>query len=188
VLVPPPPAELKAIHDVVAGVLGLDPKRGDQLVIESLPFEQTLSDQSAPPLAPATPPQKPQLFPFPLPFDVRWLAAGAGALVVLIIVALALRRKKKKRKVEMQGKRALPSAAKASGSQAVEAGSGSGEEEEESGSALAPSKPIKLPPFRLELPPLGKKIESMRAGMREIVKQDPAVAANVLRGWIEEDR
>ncbi|MGH9653482.1 MAG: flagellar basal-body MS-ring/collar protein FliF [Bryobacteraceae bacterium] len=188
VLVPPAPAELKAIHDLVAGVLGLDPKRGDQLVIETLPFEQTLSDQSAPPLPPVAPPQKPQLFPFPLPFDVRWLAAGAGALVILMIVALfALRSRKKRRKVEMQGKRALPSGAKASGSQPVAAVSGSEEVAGESGSGLAPSTPIELPPFRLQLPPLGKKIESMRAGMKEIVQRDPAMAANVLRGWIEED-
>src|SRR4051794_17755030 len=42
VLAPPTPERLKAITEVVSGILGLQPERGDRLVIESLPFEQTL--------------------------------------------------------------------------------------------------------------------------------------------------
>ncbi len=48
VLVPPSPEKIKAIHDIVAGVLGIVPDRGDQLVIESLPFEQTLTSEPPP--------------------------------------------------------------------------------------------------------------------------------------------
>ena len=42
VLVPPTPETLKIIHDLVAGVTGFNQERGDQLVIETLPFESTL--------------------------------------------------------------------------------------------------------------------------------------------------
>ena len=42
VLVPPPPEKLKVIRDLVAGITGFTPERGDQLVIETLPFETTL--------------------------------------------------------------------------------------------------------------------------------------------------
>ena len=40
---------LKAIHDLVAGVIGLSPERGDQLVVETLPFESTLNPEQLPP-------------------------------------------------------------------------------------------------------------------------------------------
>ena len=42
VLVPPAPETLKAIRDLVAGVAGLSTDRGDQLTVETLPFESTL--------------------------------------------------------------------------------------------------------------------------------------------------
>src|SRR4051812_12701364 len=48
ILTPPAPERLKAINDVVAGVLGLQTERGDRLVIESLPFEQTLQAENSP--------------------------------------------------------------------------------------------------------------------------------------------
>src|SRR5579872_1811812 len=41
VLVPPPPERLKVIHDLAAAAIGLNPQRGDQLIVESLPFEST---------------------------------------------------------------------------------------------------------------------------------------------------
>ena len=42
VLVPPSPEKLKVIRDLVAGITGFTAERGDQLVIETLPFETTL--------------------------------------------------------------------------------------------------------------------------------------------------
>jgi flagellar M-ring protein FliF len=43
VLIPPTPEKLKVIRDLVAGVTGYNAERGDQITIESLPFESTLS-------------------------------------------------------------------------------------------------------------------------------------------------
>jgi flagellar M-ring protein FliF len=183
VLVPPSPTELKAIHDVVAGVLGLDPQRGDQLVIESLPFEQTLSGDSGmgePPPAPPAP------NPFKLPWNMRIVLAAAGALVVGIVAAVALLRKKKRGSAAVTAKRALPGAASAASPQAL-----AGDSDEDGPRRLASDSPQltapDLPAFKFQLPPLGKKIEGMRAGMKELVQRDPLVAANVVRGWLEED-
>ncbi len=39
---PPDPEKIKTIHDIVAGVIGFSPTRGDQLIVESLPFQQNL--------------------------------------------------------------------------------------------------------------------------------------------------
>src|SRR5579864_5231327 len=55
---PPTPEKLKTIHDLVAGVIGFSAERGDQLVVESLPFESTLNPEPvslAPKLVPAVP-------------------------------------------------------------------------------------------------------------------------------------
>lgn len=42
--VPPSPETLKSIKDLVAGVTGITPDRGDQLIVDSLPFEAIVND------------------------------------------------------------------------------------------------------------------------------------------------
>ncbi len=44
-LIPASAETLKGIHDVVAGITGFSDQRGDQITIESLPFESTLSSE-----------------------------------------------------------------------------------------------------------------------------------------------
>src|SRR5262249_1776036 len=43
VLTPPTPERMKVIHDLVAASAGIDTQRGDQLIVESLPFETTMN-------------------------------------------------------------------------------------------------------------------------------------------------
>ena len=64
------PEKLKAIRDVVAGLTGLDEKRGDQLIVESLPFEGTLQWQP-PPLTSPPRAARPKV---KLPWAPVWLA------------------------------------------------------------------------------------------------------------------
>ena len=52
-LVAPSPEVLKGVRDIVAGIIGFTEQRGDQITIETLPFENTL--QAEPPQAPAAP-------------------------------------------------------------------------------------------------------------------------------------
>ena len=43
VLTAPTPERLKVIHDLAAAAVGLNTERGDQLIVESLPFESTVN-------------------------------------------------------------------------------------------------------------------------------------------------
>src|SRR5580658_10353806 len=98
VLAPPSPEKLKTIRELVAGITGLNTERGDQLVVETLPFESTLSidppEKTKPPVA-AKPPG-----PLTWPPNRNTLLIGGGAAIGLIVVgfvgAMLLRGKKPK--------------------------------------------------------------------------------------------
>src|SRR6202041_2307289 len=81
VLAPPSPEKLKTIHDLVAGITGLNTERGDQLIVETLPFESTLAIDPPEKIKPA--PLKPQ-GPLTWPPDSKTLLIGGGAAVALI--------------------------------------------------------------------------------------------------------
>ena len=65
VLVPPTPEKLKIVRDLVAGIAGFNLERGDQLMVETLPFENTLLAE--PPQA--SPPAPRPAAPAPLALD-----------------------------------------------------------------------------------------------------------------------
>jgi flagellar M-ring protein FliF len=64
VLVPPAPETIKTIKDLVAAATGFSAERGDQLIVESLPFESTLNAEP-----PATSAPKPK----PAPAGPAWI-------------------------------------------------------------------------------------------------------------------
>jgi flagellar M-ring protein FliF len=101
-VVEPPSAErLKATRDLVSGAIGLQADRGDQLIVESLPFESTLSWEpppSGPQRAPTHGPGVPSwLTPWLEGKNLIYVGAGAGVAVLLVGggVFLMLRRRKK---------------------------------------------------------------------------------------------
>ena len=49
ILVPPSAEVLKGVHDIIAGITGFSEQRGDQITVETLPFENTL--EAEPPVA-----------------------------------------------------------------------------------------------------------------------------------------
>ena len=165
VLVPASPERIKAINDVIAGVIGLDTQRGDRLVIESLPFEQRVADLDAEPAAKSTDKVK---SPFDdLMKDKRILIGAPSTVVVLIAAAFLFLRKRKKKNVAIQKALAEAEKAKAKEIAAIAAI----EEETET---------------QLKLPSAPKKLEQLRASVRETVRKDPHLAADVLRTWLEE--
>jgi flagellar M-ring protein FliF len=97
VLVPPTPEKMKMIHDLVAGVIGFNATRGDQLTVETLPFESTLNAEppssGPPPKAPASGPVSP-LDKFGLPRNVLY-GIGAGVLLLLVTIVVLISRRKK---------------------------------------------------------------------------------------------
>jgi flagellar M-ring protein FliF len=174
VLVPPTPEKIKAIHDIVAGVLGIVPDRGDQLVIESLPFEQTLSSEPPGGLDAGKTSSTPKLQLETLLADKRVLYGVAGG-VLLLVAALVFLLFRRKKAVSVHTQTALPAA-----SYGADA-----EKKLEAADAL---ETIREAEYKLPLPPPTKKVEVLRQHLRETVKTDPEFTASILRGWLEEDR
>jgi flagellar M-ring protein FliF len=107
VLEPPSDETLKKVRDLIAAAVGFSEQRGDQIVVQSLPFESTLRNAS-PPADPVATKTAPQSNPIGLE---KWLAeknikvnitillAAAGVLALLMIGAVVFfltRRKKNK--------------------------------------------------------------------------------------------
>src|SRR5580704_7246912 len=103
-IVEPPSAEkLKVIHDLVAAATGLDPARGDQLVVNAFPFESTLTAEPSTAVTGAAP-----VAASPLPPWLQKLMAqknfaiiagvGAAAMLVLIVGFLLVFSKMRKKK------------------------------------------------------------------------------------------
>ena len=91
-LVPPAPEKLKVIHDLVAGITGFNAERGDQLIVETLPFETTLLTE--PPRRPPAGARQPA--PPPLPFgwspQILAIVGGVGLVLIVVLAASVLRR------------------------------------------------------------------------------------------------
>jgi flagellar M-ring protein FliF len=115
ILEPPSEETIKKVRDLIAGAVGFNQQRGDQIVVESLPFESTLRkslpppDPPSPKAAPVSAPPAAPGSPLP-PALTKWLAdkgidvnpmiligAAAGVLVFLLGgVAFFLRKRKRK--------------------------------------------------------------------------------------------
>lgn len=191
VLLPPPPAKLKIIRDLVAGVTGFSAERGDQLTVETLPFETTL--QIEPPAAPAPPPGRPapgkpsplRLGPVELqPRLLMLIGGGIVALVVLALVALALRHKAR-RPIAAETPEALPPG------QTAEIEGPPIEDQIESKLAERDALQKKIEAQALNAlklsPVITKTAEVLAKHLRERIKQEPEVSAQILRTWIREE-
>ena len=181
---PPSPEKLKSIHDLVAGVIGFNQERGDQLIVESLPFESTINAQPVEQL-PASPPAVPRpgwpgSFQELLRNKTLLIGAGGG-LVVLILLSVVV--------VKMLGKggnapRAVtapalsgvaspaPDVNRTIEAQLAERAALKQQQELEALNAL------KLPPVTT------KKTEVLTKHVAEQAKKDATGAAQVVRTWM----
>ena len=182
VLVPPTAETLKAIHDLVAGITGFTPDRGDQLIVEAMPFESTLHPETE--TGPVATPAPPSPAGRPLP---PWLealrdpkiggAVAGGALLLIVVVVFLMRRRRP---------------ASASNLAALESGAAAPTLEERMQAQLAEHARLEE---RLEQEALSsikapkvtsKKAEVLAKQIKEISKNDAAAGAHVLREWISE--
>jgi flagellar M-ring protein FliF len=201
VLVPPSAEKMKVIKDLVAGVTGLDLKRGDQITVETLPFESTLNLEP-PALSPAPTGSSPvNGIPIPWPLDKKgWTVVGAAAVGVLLLLAAAvwlLRRSKSisRPRVQVTGPAALPGAEEESTAVAPAAGEGVATVDLESQMATqlaeneAKQKEMEsraLNALRLN-PAITKTAEILAKHLRETIKKTPEVPTHILRSWIREE-
>ncbi len=199
ILEPPSPERLKVVRDVVAGVIGFQQERGDQVLVETLPFEATLmtaAPQSGPTGAPrpapgfALPPWLQRLMQTaPMPV---WLGALAALLVVFGLIAfLLLRRlfgKKKLKAGAVPDRPALPEGAAAPRLTPAEAEQ---QFEEKAQALLAANEADRERAEQealatLRLPPSTKKTEVLKKVVAEDTKKDPARMAQLVRTWLNE--
>jgi len=180
VLVPPSAQMLKTVHDLVAGVTGFSAQRGDQLVVETQPFETTLllEPPGAVSIAPKAPAPR-------LVLDQRtlWVAGGAaGGMLALLFLVLLLRRR---RKPEPPTPVSLPA-------ELPPAGPGPDIEQDletrlaERDALQAQMDAKALSSLKLA-PVITKTAEVMAKHIREKVKEGPEVSVQVLRSWIRDE-
>ncbi|HUP03004.1 MAG TPA: flagellar basal-body MS-ring/collar protein FliF, partial [Bryobacteraceae bacterium] len=190
VLTPPTADQLKAIHDLVAGVTGLNTDRGDQLVVETMPFETTLLTEPPSSGPPAAPPAADKLrLPFAWDLKASWIAAGT-ALALLMILAVALFRRRRAGEAEVSAPAALPAPASL-GAAPLTQGGNPAEQQFEAKLAEREAQQQKLDAQALSAlrlaPAITKTSEVLAKHLRDKVKEQPDVAAHVLQSWIREE-
>ncbi|HXE63527.1 MAG TPA: flagellar basal-body MS-ring/collar protein FliF [Bryobacteraceae bacterium] len=176
VVTPPGPEVLKAVREVVAGVVAYNEQRGDQITVESLPFETPVDIGPPPAAVPGTQQTKPALN------RQQMIVFGVAGVVVLLAIAGAL--------FLMRKKKAPVAVAAAVGSDAA------GELPAADVPAQKALDEANLDPAQLEaeilnrlkIPAPSRATEVLIRHVREKSGKDPAIAANVLKGWIAEGR
>jgi flagellar M-ring protein FliF len=195
VLEPPPPEKLKVVKDIVAGVVGFQQDRGDQILVETLPFEATL--RAAPPEGPAGKPAggkgradlpswlQPLLDKAP---PAVWLGAAAALVIVLGTGLFWLGRRLRRR---APAATSAPAIAQAGASPQLPGGV-----EDFEGKAMAQLSQNQADRLRkelealdsLKLPQVTKKSEVLRKYITEQSKADPAQVAQLVRTWLNEEQ
>ena len=188
VLIPPTPETLKSIQDVVTAAVGFSPSRGDQITVESLPFEETLN--RLPPEAETVPGPRPAPA---LMFDWRKqmplvIGAAAGVVIAIVIAVVAFKRGRKRaaKSAGAEIARTLPAGKPASA--ALEGNSLENQLEakmaeraaEQERADLAALAAIKVPPVKT------KKAEVLAKQLKENAKKDPTSSAHILQAWIHD--
>jgi flagellar M-ring protein FliF len=188
VLVPKSPESLKSIRELVSGVVGFTPDRGDQLIVESLPFETTVQVTDAPSVPPAQAPARPAPFAVPL-----YVWAGAGGAVLLIVIALIARKllsrgKSKKIATTVPQLEGSANGAAAERAQAPALPSAADVKRQLEEQAENRAKAVEEAHRALTVPSAAPtKAEALREFLRENAKKDPVTAANILRTWLQEN-
>ncbi len=167
VLVPTPPETVKSIHELVAAVTGFSEERGDQLIVESLPFESTLNQE--PPLPPPASAKPAPIFPQKL---VLPIAVGATGLLLVVGAALAWLWKRRRR-VRVEMRTALPGENQPSDVVALQSAAGQPGESGTDVPELLPATPPKL--------------QRLTELIRETAARDATGSCNVVRTWLSED-
>lgn len=174
VLVPPTEERLKSIRDLVSAAAGLNTTRGDQLIVESLPFEQTLNLDPPPAQpAPVTETTK-KLTPQEQLKNNPKLMIGLAGMLVLVLgggaFAVFKMTKSKKNSVDVRVAEALPNPAAA-------------------GALDRPGSPHSELSPHSSVPTLGPaRVEVLTTQLRATAQKNGEVCAGVLRGWLSEER
>jgi flagellar M-ring protein FliF len=168
-----PSAErMKVIQSVVAAAAGFNSTRGDQLTVETLPFEATLTAEPPVSLAPGA-----QGRPAPAQKVSIYLIAGIAAAVLFSAVVAFLLYRRRRKSITQAPVMAPGIAAGASVKQALT-------EAQRNAAAEMPAAPTS-DAFKLA-PIMTTKSQVLTKQVGEEANKDPAALARVLRSWLNE--
>lgn len=173
VIDPPSADRMKAIQSIVAAAIGINTTRGDQLTVETLPFEATLSAE--PPGTVHDAPAKPATKFTPV---VIGSIAGGGLLVLLLGFFLLRKGKKGKHSSEVEELKKQLAAARAT---PVAPALNSGEDK------VSVSASLENLQEAFKLPEGGTtKTEILTRQVNDQAHKDPAALAQIVRTWLNE--
>ncbi len=185
--------ELARIERVVARAAGVVPDRGDEVVVECVPFAASAEPEPTDPFAAIRPYE-----PFMAPALV-----GLGVLLGVIGLFVGVRRRRKRRAAERaregegSASEALAVAGEATELQAVRVAGDSKEGEQDAPRIEAPATVAELEAGLSEGQRQAladsqsgpdEEMEEFRSLAAELAAADPTGAARIVRGWIEQSR
>jgi flagellar M-ring protein FliF len=181
--------KLKVIHDLVAAATGLDPARGDQLVVNAFPFESTLNAEPQTALN-AVPPAAVT----PLPAWLQKLMgqknfmviAGVGAAAMLaLVVGFLFMVSKMRNKKRIAAELALAALAVPKTKDNRVADAQKDLEERMAGQVGEQARKDAEAMLQLKLPEVQtKKTEVIKKHIAAEAKKDPTAMAQVVRTWL----
>jgi flagellar biosynthesis/type III secretory pathway M-ring protein FliF/YscJ len=182
-----PPEKLKSIRDLVAAATGFSAERGDQLIVESLPFESTLNLEPPLPAGPGPKSTNNVSLPKWVPpwlaraLDNRYISIGAPFCLGLLLMVL---RRVFAKMFGRKGKAAATSTA------ALPSGDGDAQraellraqlQEQAELQAQLDSDAVKIAGGQ------SKKADVMVKRLRDSVTKDATLSAHIVRGWLNEN-
>lgn len=193
VMDPPTVAQLKVVKDLVSGVVGVDAARGDQVVVETLPFDVTLAAEPPPGLIPG-PPAKPGV-PGSEPAEPLWkqqkiqlIAGAAGGMILLMgVMFIFLRKGKNKQSVHLESADAIEgkTGAAAHGTRQIQTRDSEDPEKKAFDDALLAAQQEREVLAGIKLPDnTTKKGEVLKKHIRDEIKKSPESIAQVVRTWL----
>jgi len=167
VLVPPAPETMKIIKDLVAGIAGLDVQRGDQLIVETLPFESSLNSEYPKSLKPVPVPgsKGPAWLELITKYRDMWapITLGLALLLMLVRVVFRFARRTPAKQVELADELQAP---------AVH-------------TELSPAAK-EIAAAALAAPLAAEDHNDLAERVRTVAKREPELTVNVLRMWLAE--
>jgi flagellar M-ring protein FliF len=177
--------EVKVIHDVVAAAAGFNSARGDQLTVDSLPFQATLQAQPPDSMLPTAPVASNPTVPF-----WKQPAALIGMAVLLILslgVSFLMIQSRKRSSLAISALEKQLEAAQGAVVDASHELAGATDSSTLSAEATEAGKSITEGREAFSLIPVGTtKSEILTQHVAEEARKDPAALAQIIRSWLNE--
>jgi len=169
---------LKSIRDLVAASTGFSQERGDQLIVESLPFESTLNLE--PPMVPTAPAPgaNSNLPPWvSKALGNRYILIGAAVAILILLAGIGFLVAKLV-KGKKAGRATTPASLPAGTEGAAQIGTGTVLDEEADLQAQLDAAALKE---------TTKRSAVLVKRLRDNIDKDPVVPAHIVRGWVNDN-